>query len=190
MGHGDIAIQPGQMFGLYGTRGRSQQDVHGYPLKIDVLLIVTGRSRNQLPEGILRAVFHQRLIQIVALQIQSGLQHRPDDGTRQRLLDADDGAHDGQVQIPWMADGRHGRYLCPAILGVKELLIMPDELPVRLAFKQVHLRHPLRDEIGAVRRPGVKLDIQKPVVLQLLISDGAVNHIVAVGVIVRQQLFD
>ena len=75
--------------------------------------------------------------------------------------------------------------LLSTLFGIEELAILLQEVPIGNLIRQTNLIHPHGDKVGTEGGAG-QLDIQQPVILQILISERHINQIIAREIIMGE----
>ena len=157
--------------------------------EIYIDVVVAGHPRYHRPESILCTICDEVRIQAIVFGDPS-LQQRLQDIVGLATPCTGNGGHDRQLELRSCVDRPllPGN-LSPAIFGGKELAIGLDRLAQLRRGRNLHLVHPKGDQVGT-ERFAVQLDVQQPVVIWIFVTNGAINKVVAIQIIVAEQLFD
>ena len=148
---------------------------------------ITGSLRHHHPESVLSTKLNHVLITGIVIHFQGLAKDAADNTGRLRILNATNGSHNCHMQLGSRIDILcHCGYALTAVNAVKELAISLDHAAHGSIVRKTHFVHPNRVKVCS-EFFAIKLDINEPIVLRLLIAQRAVHKIVGSGVIRCQQ---
>lgn len=191
VGLGHEALQPFQNGGVHRLRKRGQQNVRReIAQRLVLFLNVAGVLPRKLPEGFEAAKLADVLQDTVCLLIETRGKDGDDDILRRAFAQTGENRHNVDVEL-------EGRLIVPpdpaqllnTLFAVEELCIELDRLPHCGRRRDIQLIHLHGDKICA-EWFAVIFNVLKPVVFVAGVCNWAIDKIVAVQVIVKQQLLD
>ena len=191
VGLGNETLQAFQDGGVHRLRKRGQQNVRcKIAQRLVLFLDVAGVFPRKLPEGFDAAKLADVLQDTVRLLIETRGKDGDDDILRGTFAQTGENRHNVDMEL-------EGRLIVPpdpaqllnTLLAVEELCIELDRLPHCGRRCDIQLIHLHRNKIRA-ERFAVIFNVLKPVVFVAGVCNRAIDEIVAVQVIVKQQLLD
>ena len=191
VGLGNETLQAFQDGGVHCLRKRGQQNVRcKIAQRLVFFLNVAGVLPCKLPEGFDAAKLADVLQDAVCLLIETRGKDGDDDILRRAFAQTGENRHNVDVEL-------EGRLIVPTdltqlldtLLAVEESCIELDRLPHSGRRRDVQLIHLHGDKICA-EGLAVIFDVLQPVIFIAGVCNRAIDKIVAVQVIVKQQLLD
>ena len=178
MRHGNEFIQSCKIFLPHGTGSGGQQQMNCQLSEIRFFLSKSASLTHHCPKRTICMVFYEVLINHIVVQIQSGTEHAAKNLIRLCFFQAADCRHHSHVQL--CRSSRNfilAAYFLAAVFRIEVSTVILDLLPHGRIRCKTHLIHPDRNQV-CPELLAVKLHIQKPVIIRLVIYQWIVNQIV------------
>ena len=191
VGLGNETLQAFQDGGVHRLRKRGQQNVRCKAAQRLVLFLdVAGVLPRKLPEGFDAAKLADVLQDAVCLLIETRGKDGDDDILRRAFAQTGENRHNVDVELERrLIVPPDPAQLLNTLFAVEELCIELDRLPHCGRRRDIQLVHLHRDKIRA-KGLTVIFNVLQPVIFIAGICNRAIDEIVAVQVIVKQQLLD